>query len=527
MSGTQRDTSRDGLGNQLESAVLTGFRPLWALINRVSWLSRFANRLIVSDAVLKGPCRPLALSTQAPYPSWATLTDKTWFSRYLPPVPQDDLPLVADVASLFTLRAGRPPMTSDRSTFLFPSFAQWFTDGFLMTDQDRRRTRTNHQIDLSQVYGLNAAVTAVLRERPQAAGRKGRLKAISSLDGDWAPPLYLANGTRDPDFALVPEPTHLPPAWPTDKRAALFAFGGERANSTPFTAAMSTLFLREHNRLCAVLETNNPAWDDERVFQTARNINIVMLIKIVVEEYINHISPYWFRLLGDPTACYTARWNRENWIPAEFNLLYRWHSLVPTEVVWKQAMVKIDTLRFDNRSLLIDGLAAAFVGASATPAWRMGLFNTAPFLDAVNAASIEQGRDNKLARYNDYRTVFKYPRLTCFEQISGDPLVVSELKRVYGQVDKLELFTGLFAEDLPPRSAVPPLIGRMVAVDAFSHALTNPLLSPHVYNAGTFTRAGLEIIAATSTLADLLARNSASPPNARVSMEAAGYRSAA
>ena len=44
---------------------------------------------------------------------------------------------------------------------LFADFAQWFTDGFLMTDQDRRRTRTNHQIDLSQLYGLEPAVTAV------------------------------------------------------------------------------------------------------------------------------------------------------------------------------------------------------------------------------------------------------------------------------------------------------------------------------------------------------------------------------
>ena len=79
----------------------------------------------------------------------------------------------------------------------------------------------------------------------------------------------------------------MPLALPADhslaKKRTIFAFAGERANSTPMTAMLSTLFLREHNRLCAMLEANNPDWDDERIFQTARNINIALLIKIVVE----------------------------------------------------------------------------------------------------------------------------------------------------------------------------------------------------------------------------------------------------
>jgi prostaglandin-endoperoxide synthase 2 len=526
-SGQKRDTSRDGLRNTIEAALLSGLRPFWAFVNKTPWLARIANRLIVNNAVLKAPCRPLALSTQASYTSWATLTDRTWFSRYLPAAPQDPLPPVEEVASMFKLRPDRPPVLSDRSTLLFPSFAQWFTDGFLMTDDDRRRTRTNHQIDLSQLYGLDPTVTAVLRRRSELPGEKGKLKSVTSGKGEWAPPLYDAAGARDPTFALVPEPTHLPGDWPIEKRASLFAFGGERANSTAFTAAINTLFLREHNRLCTMLELDNPGWDDGRVFQTARNINIVLLIKLVVEEYINHISPYWMRLLADPTPAYTAKWNRENWIPVEFNLLYRWHSLVPTSAMWDGASVDVAGLRFDNRMLLQDGLVTALSGASQTRAWRIGLFNTTPMLDLVEVASIQQGRDNRLARYNDYRALMKYPRVSRFEQINSDPLVVSELRRIYSDVDRIEYFAGLFAEELPLRSAVPPLIGRMVAADAFSHALTNPLLSPHVYHAGTFTTGGTEVIEKTAALADLLARNDVVPAGTRISMEADGYRSVA
>ena len=40
------------------------------------------------------------------------------------------------------------------------------------------------------------------------------------------------------------------------------------------TAMMNTLFLREHNRLAGMLAAKNPTWDDDRLFETARNIII-------------------------------------------------------------------------------------------------------------------------------------------------------------------------------------------------------------------------------------------------------------
>jgi prostaglandin-endoperoxide synthase 2 len=50
-------------------------------------------------------------------------------------------------------------------------------------------------------------------------------------------------------------------------------------------------------------------------------------------------------------------------------------------------------------------------------------------------------------------------------------------------------------------------MGTMVAVDAFSQALTNPLLAKSVFNASTFSRAGMRAIKRTSRLQDLVARN--------------------
>ena len=54
---------------------------------------------------------------------------------------------------------------------------------------------------------------------------------------------------------------------------------------------------------------------------------------------------------------------------------------------------------------------------------------------------------------------------------------------------------------------MPPLMERIVAIDAFSQAFTNPLLSEHVFNESTFSTAGLEVIEETSSLQDVLDRN--------------------
>ncbi len=516
-----RDTSRDGLRNQIEFALLTHMRPLWNFVNRRPGVARLCNQVIVNNAVLKVPPRPLALSTAAPYTSWSSLNDRTWFGRYLPPRTAVGLPPLDEVAKLFKIGPGGPRQSS-RSTLLFPSFAQWFTDGFMMTDDgNRRRTTTNHQIDLGQLYGMTRSATEALRLGSEQRGQRGRLKSEVIGGEEWAPRLYDAAGQRKPEFAALPNPARLPSVWPAEKLAGLFAFGGERANTTPFTAMLNTLFLREHNRLCALLENAYPNWNDERVFETARNVNIVQLIKIVIEEYVNHISPYWFNLLANPTACYKATWNRQNWIPVEFNLLYRWHSLVPERVSWEGRLRPIADMRLDNRPLLQTGLGTAFGNASATKAWQLGLFNTADFLQEAEKASVQQGRDNELASYNDYREAMHFPRITRFEQISDDPRVVVELRRIYRDVDQIEFFVGLFAETPPPRGAMPGLIGRMVAADAFSHALTNPLLAPEVFNEATFSPLGKQSIDATSRLQDLLDRNTPASSRFRASMEQA------
>jgi prostaglandin-endoperoxide synthase 2 len=521
-----RDTSRDGFGNTLQTYVLTHFGWLWGAIQRSRPLSRRVNKALINSAIYKIPTRPFAFSLMTldklvpgtqrvkstdTYTSWQSLVDRTYTGRHLPPDPAFTaaLPPVDDVAQLFKKRNG-VTVYSDKSTLLFPYFVQWFTDGFLRTAGDNRLKNTsNHHIDLSPVYGLTPQSTNMLRS---FAG--GKLKS-QTINGEEYPEFFYdpQHGAVKPEFSGLYVPLNDEARLPPEQREKFFAMGVERANVQIGYVMLNVLCLREHNRLCDVLARAYPAWDDERIFQTARNILIVLILKIVVEEYINHIAPYEFKFIADPFSFPNERWYRQNWMAVEFTLVYRWHSaLPPTATYAGKTMPMWDT--FGNNALVMErGLGVMFEETSAQAAGRIGLHNTDDeLIDAAEKRGIQLGRQAQVASYNDYRAMCGFPRVTKFSQITGDVETQRELEQLYGSVDKIELYTGLYAEDGRENSALPSLVGRIVGIDAFSQALTNPLLAPSIFNEATFSPVGWEIVNAPVTLSDLVNRNTPPAP---------------
>jgi prostaglandin-endoperoxide synthase 2 len=494
-------------------------------VDHIGWLSGEVSAYAINRAVHATRNRPHPFSTLSDYTSWDSLTDRTYLARHLPPVPPPvrAAPDQKAVQALFKRPPGGQRM-SDKSTCLFPAFAQYLTDGFIRTDASNLgKTTSNHEIDMCPLYGRTQAQTNILRETDLSKGL-GRLRS-QIIDGEeYAPFLFVDDGTRvDPQFVGLDAPLGLPVA--PARAKTLFAFGGDRANSTPFSAMMNTLWLREHNRVAGELAKQNAGWDDERVFQTARNIVIPQFIKIVVEQYINHITPLPFKLVCDPTVAWTADWNRPNWMTAEFSLLYRWHSLMPDAIQWPGGAIDLWKFGLDNGPLLTVGLDAAFSAAASQPTAELGAFNTADALLPIESQAVMQARFNRLPGYNAYRVAFNLDPAGTMEDISSSPQVVAVLRELYGDdPDNVEFYPGLFAEDRVKNAPLPELILTMVAVDAFSQALTNPLLSAHAFNAATFTQWGLDLIGSTHALEDVVARNVPARGSRALAMTQAGWK---
>lgn len=523
-----RDTSRDGFRNKLETYALTHFKPIWDLIQRNDGLSKKVNMTLINNAIYKVPTRPYPFSTMSPYTSWDSLNDRTYSGLHLPPLDWEPLTnqnyIGVNVSSTERFTENLPPIEgmavlyhnpgetkySPKSALIFPYFVQWFTDSFIRTDRhEPRKNNSNHHIDLCNVYGLNPKITHLLR-----AYQGGKLKS-QSLNGEEYPPFYYnEDGQPKEEFKDLPHvftDESIPKAesFSLEKRQTLFAMGLEleRTNVQIGYVMLNVLCLREHNRLCDRLAKNYPTWDDERLFQTARNVVIVEVLKIILEDYINHITPYHFKFFADPLSFSDEKWYRQNWMTVEFSLVYRWHSMLPDTFIYDGQTVPMADSMWNNDMIIQQGLGAIFAESCSQPAAQLSLFNTPDFLLPTELASVRLGRAAKIRSYNDYRELCQYPRVTNFDQISGDERVRRELKRLYGDVDNIELYAGLYAEDLRPNSALPPLVGRLIGIDAFSQALTNPLLAENIFNPETFSPVGWEEIQQIRTLSDLLHRN--------------------
>jgi prostaglandin-endoperoxide synthase 2 len=442
---------------------------------------------------------PFSAST---YVSWPSLADRRYTGRHLPPAAESalgDMPPMADVVQTLYLRRPGEFTPCKRTSVLFCFFAQWFTDSFLRTDPlDRRRTTSNHEIDYCQIYGLDERTAFCLRERVG-----GRMR----LENGMLPRLVTANGLVRPEFSDIsyirndtPDPDNDPPGSRLRKalgrslpQAAepqrwnyMYAAGLERGNSTILYTAFSTMAVREHNRVAGTLQKRHPDWDDDRLFETGRIIMIRNVLQLVVEDYINHLAgSFNFKL--DRHFAEQQSWYRSNRISLEFNLLYRWHSLVPETFRIDGQVYEHSDYRFNNAVLEAHGVEHCINAASTQSAGRVQLYNTPRFLEKAEMASLDMARTFRLQPFVAYCERFsRKPPETIAELVNGDPRATADLTRLYGTVDRVELPVGLLAQarDKGEEDAVlPPLVRTMVAVDAFTHIFTNPLLAEKVHEA--------------------------------------------
>eukprot|EP00797_Seminavis_robusta_P009027 Sro1644_g288210.2 (482) ;mRNA; r:22461-23906 len=411
---------------------------------------------------------------------------------------------------------------------MFATFAQYVVESIIATGFNPEtgtpayeKYEGTHQIDLMPLYGRTVEQTNALRLQDNTQGFKGRLKSQVLHEEEYSPFLYDKDGTVDPQFLPLVEEytTQFPGGGATNRRcralqftdnSTFFAMGHMDGNLLPNIVALNTLFLREHNRIAGELETLYSDWDDERVFQTARNINIVLYIKLIVDEYIQHISFLPIYSLDVGPWMWNATWNKENWISAEFSVLYRFHAMVPSTLHFGGEQIPL-MQSLGRNDLFVDGilnLRETFEDLSAQKAMSMEPFNTDTFLLPRETEALRMSRALGFRSYAEYAEYWGYEeRPKTFEDISTDPQVVATLKELYPTVDDVEYYVGLIAQDHRTNGVFGGNLMAAVALDAFSQVYTNPLLSRNLWKEETFSGYGWKLIHEKQTLETLLQRN--------------------
>uniref|UniRef100_A0A2M4A9X7 Putative peroxidase n=1 Tax=Anopheles triannulatus TaxID=58253 RepID=A0A2M4A9X7_9DIPT len=317
-------------------------------------------------------------------------------------------------------------------------------------------------LDLSLVYGNSAQQNAQLR-----AFVGGRMKVENRNGTEW-PPRNPQSGTAC-TLRLSTDTCYLT--------------GDERSNITPELTILHIAFLREHNRIAGLLARQRTLWNDEKLFQEARRINIAQYQQIVYYEWLP-----WFLgrdqmtqrglLLRTPDYVndYSPSINPTT-LNSHSNGAFRYfHSAIMGSLSLAQesraitGSLNINDHMFnptvlernDGYTLLTRGMAtqpSARTDLSFDPEIRHFLFRFGNrFGTDLKALDIQRSRDHGIAGYNAFRQYCGLSRATRWEdfvELRG-PADYQRLASLYRTVDDVDLTVSEFFERHIPGTQAGP-----------------------------------------------------------------------
>nr|XP_060630500.1 prostaglandin G/H synthase 2 [Anolis sagrei ordinatus] len=486
--------------------ILTHFKGVWNIINNIPFLHRaIMTYILMSRSHLIES--PPTYNGHYSYKSWEAYSNLSYYTRSLPPVEHNcptpmgikgkkELPDSQIIVEKFLMRRKFIP-DPQGTNVMFTFFAQHFTHQFFKTDHHKGPEFTKglgHGVDLSHIYGENLDRQMKLRLL-----KDGKLK-YQMIDGEMYPPTV-----KDTQAEMI-YPPHIP-------EHLRFCVGQEVFGLVPGLMMYATLWLREHNRVCDVLKGEHPEWDDEQLFQTTRLILIGETIKIVIEDYVQHLSGYHFKLKFDPELLFSQRFQYQNRIAAEFNTLYHWHPLLPDTFNIQDQEYTYQQFVYNNSIMLDHGLSHMVQSFSKQTAGRVaGGRNVPVAVLKVAKASIDQSRQMRYRSLNEYRKHFLLKPFQSFEELTGEKEMAAELKELYGDIDAMELYPALLVEKPRPGAIFGETMIELGAPFSLKGLMGNAICSPEYWKPSTFGgKVGFDIVN-TASLQRLVCNNVAGCP---------------
>lgn len=99
------------------------------------------------------------------------------------------------------------------------------------------------------------------------------------------------------------------------------------------------------------------------------SLSVGETIKIIIEEYVQHLSGYHFQLKFDPELLFNQQFQYQNRISSEFNTLYHWHPLMPDDFriqdevySYKQFLYNTSIVTDHGISNLVDSFSKQIAG---------------------------------------------------------------------------------------------------------------------------------------------------------------------
>lgn len=131
-----------------------------------------------------------------------------------------------------------------------------------------------------------------------------------------------------------------------------WAMGHQLLSMNPMLFSMSTLWIREHNRVCDILTREWPMWTNDQLYNTAKKIVIGQMMRIMMNDIMNVVHPSYSTLKHKPEIYHDELQNiNRSSTPIELLLA---SAMWPYSLPEKFKNVSMDSVFFNNNKLVID-----------------------------------------------------------------------------------------------------------------------------------------------------------------------------
>ncbi len=332
----------------------------------------------------------------------------------------------------------------------------------------RQQTNLNTAwIDASNVYGCDATRAKWLRtlKKGKMKVSSGNLLPFNTLTGEYSSPI----DTNAPGMAND-----------SGKKVKTFVAGDIRAAEHPGLTSLHTLFVREHNRICDQLVAQGLK-NDEEIYQKARKQVAAIIQAITYQEFLPamgvSLQPYFgynSNVRSDIANSFaTAAYRVGHTMVADDIVLMnnQCDSISPgilelVDVFWNPSLMSQYNLEPFLKGLAvhtqyetdtkINSVLRNFLFVSPNDPVRFGI--------DLGSLNIQRGRDHGLPNYNAFRRYYTGRAATKFSDITTNKALASALQNLYKNINNVDAWVGLLAEDHLPNKSVGKTMHEMLRV---------------------------------------------------------------